>query len=122
MNQSIGWSSASSFASVYPSYDPNEFQLDPVPLSAPTLPPVPAAYMNLSTTELHVTAEPYVSMPPSVTPPPRKNNPVRLIYTKSGFYLKSTNPMANDSIHGFFAIFSKSMVNDNDPTLKLFLI
>ncbi|KAI7896128.1 rab-GTPase-TBC domain-containing protein, partial [Mucor mucedo] len=36
---------------------------------------------------------------------------VRLIYAKSGFYLKSTNPMADDSIHGFFAVFSKSMEN-----------
>lgn len=73
--------SSSSIPSIYPKYDPSEFELDPVSLSVPELPPRPEAYRNL--------------------------NQVRLIYTKSGFYLKS---MDNSSIHGFFTIVSKSMV------------
>lgn len=131
--------------------------MDPVPLSAPVLPPVPAAYkptiampvvsvayndivspvtplpplpvvyqhiaapvipppLPTVPDEYQYMAAPVIPSPPHVpdvrpTPPPSKTNAVRLIYAKSGFYLKSTNPMADDSIHGFLAIFSKSMVN-----------
>ncbi|KAI8070079.1 rab-GTPase-TBC domain-containing protein [Thamnidium elegans] len=128
LNQQPNWTSqsASSFAPVYPSYDPTEFQVDPVPLSAPVLPPVPAAYRTPSTSVFinppSVSISPEVAShrtPPSVftrpepenEPIPTNKNQVRLIYTKSGFYLKSTNPMVNQSIHGFLAIFSKSMEN-----------
>lgn len=79
--------STSSIPSIYPKYDPSEFELDPVSLSVPELPPRPEAYRNLTTTG---------------------ENQVRLIYTKSGFYLKSID---NNSIHGFLTIVSKSMVS-----------
>lgn len=116
---------------MYPSYDPTEFQVDPVPLSAPVLPPVPAAYRTPSSSVFINPPSVFVNPPSvSVNPPsvfispttvlsrpepenepmPTNKNPVRLIYTKSGFYLKSTNPMVSQSIHGFLAIFSKSMV------------
>lgn len=73
------------YNSLYPTYDPNEYQIHPITLNdlPPELPPVPEAYRQ-----------------------PRNNDQdtVRLIYTKSGFYLKEPN------MHGFFTIFSKSMV------------
>ncbi|CEG74577.1 hypothetical protein RMATCC62417_09764 [Rhizopus microsporus] len=76
------------YNSLYPTYDPNEYQIHPITLNdlPPELPPVPEAYRQ-----------------------PRNNDQdiVRLIYTKSGFYLKEPN------MHGFFTIFSKSMENMN---------
>jgi hypothetical protein len=64
------------------------------------LPPRPAAYRSSRVTE----------QPPIMD----TSNQVRLIYTKSGFYQKSTNPMEDNNIHGFLSIFSKSMVSDSD--------
>ena len=82
--------STSTVHSVYPSYNPTEYELAPVSLTVPEplpeLPPRPTAYQ-----------------------PQNKENQVRLIYTKSGFYLKSSE---EELIHGFFAIFSKSMVKE----------
>ncbi|KAI9475688.1 MAG: rab-GTPase-TBC domain-containing protein [Benjaminiella poitrasii] len=99
LNLEPSWSatSVSSTASVYPKYDPSEFHIEPISLAPPELPPRPAAYRH------------------STTPIP-SNNKVRLIYTKSGFYLKTTEDNTPDnnysnSIHGFLAIFSKSMEN-----------
>lgn len=111
---------------MYPSYDPNEYQLDPVPLlvspalalptpPAPQVPQVPPALPPVPVLPPVPTAYKQPSVPPVPTAyqqePAASTNRVRLIYTKSGFFLKSTNPMADDSIHGFLAIFSKSMVN-----------
>ncbi|KAI8377201.1 rab-GTPase-TBC domain-containing protein [Choanephora cucurbitarum] len=83
--------STSTVHSVYPNYNPTEYELAPVSLTVPEplpeLPPRPTAYQ-----------------------PQNKENQVRLIYTKSGFYLKSSE---EELIHGFFAIFSKSMENVN---------
>jgi hypothetical protein len=140
--QPTSWSNNNSVASVYPSYDPNDFQVDPVPLTstAPELPPVPAAYrrktmptarndsvtmatnsntmpardhsVTMATTPtspqqpIEAAEQPINSPIPSMT---TTNNKVRLIYTKSGFYLKSEDN--SSSIHGFLAIFSKSMVS-----------
>ncbi|KAI8639229.1 rab-GTPase-TBC domain-containing protein [Parasitella parasitica] len=110
----------SSVASVYPSYDPSDFHLDPVPLIAPELPPRPAAYRQTTFSEPSTTrhtsehnqtpsVQPFT---PSVQPfTPSNSNKVRLIYTKSGFYLKSTNPMEDHRIHGFLTILSKSIEN-----------
>ncbi|KAI7905898.1 rab-GTPase-TBC domain-containing protein [Cokeromyces recurvatus] len=85
----------SSFSTIYPTYNPSEFQLDPISLLPPELPPRPAAYRSIAAT---------------TSPTASSNNKVRLIYTKSGFYLKTTSI---NSIHGFFAIVSKSMENVN---------
>lgn len=117
------WSSNStscSVASVYPSYDPSEFHLDPIPLIAPELPPRPAAYRQISAelpipTPINVHIQTPATQPLTTFNDNNNNNSnnddkVRLVYTKSGFYLKSTNPMEDHSIHGFLAILSKSMV------------
>lgn len=106
----------------------------PIQLTPPQLPPIPTAYRTppppppLPQAALF-TIPPLPSrnftVPTEPPPPPRlaenieltpvpttsTTNQVRLIYAKSGFYLKSTNPMeSNQSIHGFLSIFSKSMV------------
>lgn len=165
------WSSQSTttntVATVYPTYNPNEYHIDPVPLVVPELPPRPAAYrlsliseqpatpimtsssqrplniqpsspiVNTSRHELPPRSASYrasriIDQPPTpivnrarreLPPKPASyisshitepavdtTNSVRLIYTKSGFYRKSTNPMEDNSIHGFLSIFSKSMV------------
>ena len=91
----------------------------------PTLPPVPTAYRTSSAslitthippvpqTPIFQTFAPQTPVPqpiPQQAPSKLSTNKVRLIYTKSGFYLKSKNPMEPDnSIHGFLSIFSKSM-------------
>lgn len=72
------------------------------------LPPVPTAYRSQPITP----PTPIYNPLPTQQQPEMPTNKVRLIYTKSGFYLKSTNPMEpNTSIHGFLSIFSKSMVS-----------
>ncbi|KAI8059930.1 rab-GTPase-TBC domain-containing protein [Gilbertella persicaria] len=76
--------STTSVHSVYPDYNPTEFELTPVPLTVPELPPRPDGYGQES------------------------DNQVRLIYTKSGFYLRE-----QEKIHGFFTVFSKSMDHVN---------
>ncbi|KAK4509503.1 trifunctional hydroxymethylpyrimidine kinase/phosphomethylpyrimidine kinase/thiaminase [Mucor velutinosus] len=110
------WSSNStsaSVASVYPSYDPSEFQLDPIPLIAPELPPRPAAYRHTSSEVPSRRTSVYNQTPilQPTTSVQHNNSKVRLVYTKSGFYLKSTNPLEDHNIHGFLAVFSKSMDN-----------
>ncbi|CEP17529.1 hypothetical protein [Parasitella parasitica] len=106
-------STSCSVASVYPSYDPSDFQLDPVPLIAPELPPRPAAYRQATSFELAPTRHTFENdQRATVQPKTASNsNKVRLIYTKSGFYLKSTNPMEDHCIHGFLTIISESMEN-----------
>lgn len=67
--------------SLYPTYNPEDFRINPIPLTMPQLPPIPEAYRQSRKEEEDI---------------------VSLIYTKSGFYSKG--------VHGFFTIFSKSMV------------
>lgn len=111
----------------------------PVQLTPPQLPPIPTAYRTpqrplsmppipplLPSRNFIVPIEqPSPPQPPpsaeniELTPVPTTfatTNKVRLIYAKSGFYLKSTNPMESNpsSIHGFLSIFSKSMVSSQD--------
>ncbi|KAI8882738.1 RabGAP/TBC [Backusella circina FSU 941] len=89
--------SASSYISVYPTYDPTEFQVEPVPLTVPELPPRPLAYQQ----ELHQQQQQQQQQQQD------RENPMHLIYIKSGFYVKSQHQ--DELIHGFFTIFSKSM-------------
>ncbi|KAG1380441.1 hypothetical protein G6F61_004055 [Rhizopus arrhizus] len=70
--------------SLYPTYNPEDFRINPIPLTRPQLPPIPEAYQQSRKEEEDI---------------------VSLIYTKSGFYSKG--------VHGFFTIFSKSMEEGN---------
>ncbi|EIE81059.1 hypothetical protein RO3G_05764 [Rhizopus delemar RA 99-880] len=70
--------------SLYPTYNPEDFRINPIPLTMPQLPPIPEAYRQSRKEEEDI---------------------VDLIYTKSGFYSKG--------VHGFFTIFSKSMEDGN---------
>ncbi|CAO3677177.1 unnamed protein product [Rhizopus stolonifer] len=57
-----------SMNSLYPTYNPEDFQIDPVPLVAPLLPPRPEAYRQ-----------------------ERREYIARMIYTKSGFHSSGTH-------------------------------
>ncbi|KAG0169620.1 GTPase activating protein [Apophysomyces sp. BC1034] len=69
------------------------------PVAPPPLPPIPLAYTPNRTR-------------PDATPPETTLHKLRLIYAKSGFYLRSQLP-GGPAIHGFLAIVSNHMVDVN---------
>jgi hypothetical protein len=70
--------------------------VEPVPLTVPELPPRPLAYEK----EIQQQRQ----------QEPQRENPMHLIYIKSGFYVRSNH--SDELTHGFFSIFSKSMVKN----------